>query len=99
MTPQALFVAVLGITLVNGSVSPVLPLVFFLAPIWLPEFVPPTTIVLYYGASLIVSVSTLVVSGVPAALFERLTSRQETDQTAMLVWLGTALLMTLPGLI
>jgi hypothetical protein len=98
MNTNTIFVAILGVTLVNGFVSPVVPLVFIMAPIWLPEFAPHTQIAVLYGTSLIVSVSTLVLSGVPAGLFERLTGRQETDQTSMLVWLGTAILFTLPGL-
>lgn len=99
MTPRTLFVAVLGVTLLNGFVSPMVPLVFVLAPIWMPEFAPHTPIAILYGTSLIVSVSTLVVSGVPAALFERLTGRADTDSSSMLVWLGTAILLTLPGLL
>jgi hypothetical protein len=99
MTPHTIFVAILGITLLNGFVSPIIPLVFIMAPIWLPEFVPPTRIVLLYGTSLIVSVATLVVSSVPAGIFERLTGREESDQTSMLVWLGAALLLTVPGLL
>ncbi len=99
MTPHTIFVAILGITLLNGFVSPVIPLVFVMAPVWLPEFVPPTRIVLLYGTSLIVSVATLVISCVPAGLFERLTGREESDQTSMLVWLGAAILLTVPGLL
>lgn len=99
MTPRTLFVAVLGITLVNGFVSPIVPLVFLMAPVWLPEFAPHNPIAIFYGTSLIVSVSTLMLSGVAAALFERFTGRQETDQAAMLVWLGAAVLLTLPGLL
>lgn len=99
MNPQTIFIAILGVTLLNGFVSPVIPLVFIMSPVWLPEFVPPTRIVLLYGTSLIVSVSTLMVSAVPAGIFERLTGREETDQTSMLVWLGAAVLLTLPGLL
>lgn len=98
MTPRALFVAVLGVTLLNGFVSPMVPLVFLLSPVWMPEFAPRTPIAILYGTSLIVSISTLIVSGVPAALFERLTGRQDTDMSSMLVWLGAAILLTLPGL-
>lgn len=99
MNPQTIFIAVLGVTLLNGFVSPVVPLVFVMAPVWLPEFVPPTRIVLLYGTSLIVSVSTLMISAVPAGIFERLTGRQDTDVTSMFVWLGAAILLTLPGLL
>jgi len=99
MNPQTIFIAILGVTLLNGFVSPVVPLVFVMSPIWLPEFVPPTRIALLYGTSLIVSVSTLLISAVPAGIFERLTGRQQTDMTSMLVWLGAAILLTLPGLL
>jgi len=99
MTPQTIFVAILAVTLLNGFVSPLVPLVFIWSPVWLPEIAPRTPMVLLYGTSLIVSVSTLVLSGLPAALFERITNRRETDRTSMLVWLGAAFLLTLPGLI
>lgn len=98
MNPRTLFVAVLGVTLINGFVSPILPLILIMSPVWMPEFAPHTPIAVLYGTSLIVSISTLVLSGVPAALFERLTGRQETDMASMMVWLGAALLLTLPGL-
>lgn len=98
MSPQTIFIAILGITLLNGFVSPIVPLVFIMAPVWLPEFVPPTRIVLLYGTSLIVSITTLMLSAVPAGIFERLTGREETDQASMFVWLGAAILLTLPGL-
>lgn len=98
MNPQTVFIAILGVTLLNGFVSPVLPLVFLMAPVWMPEFMPMTSIPVLYGTSLIVSVSTLILSGVPAGIFERLTGREETDTISMLVWLGAAILLTLPGL-
>jgi hypothetical protein len=99
MNTNTIFVAILGVTLVNGFMSPMVPLVFIMAPVWLPEFAPHNQISVLYGTSLIVSVSTLMISGVPAGIFERLTGRQETDQTSMLVWLGSAVLLTLPGLL
>lgn len=99
MTPQTIFVAILGVTLINGFVSPVLPLVFIMAPVWLPEFAPRDQITILYGTSLIVSLATLMVSAVPAGLFERLTGREQSDQASMFVWLGAAMLLTLPGLV
>jgi hypothetical protein len=99
MSPQTIFIAILGITLLNGFVSPIVPLVFIMAPVWLPEFVPPTRIVLLYGTSLIVSITTLMLSAVPAGIFERLTGREETDQTSMFIWLAAAIVLTMPGLI
>ena len=99
MNPRTLFIAVLGVTLLNGFVSPAVPVVFLLSPVWMPEFAPRSPIAVFYGTSLIVSVSTLMLAGVPAAVFERLTGRQDSDMASMLVWLGAAVLLTLPGLL
>ena len=98
MNPRALFVGVLAMTALAGLTSPAVPWVYQLAGFWLPNFLATPAYALY-GASLIVSVLTLLVSGVPAALFERATGRSETDPAAMLIWLAGAGLLTLPGVI
>ena len=59
MTPQNLFVAVVGLCLMNGLVSPALPVMMALHPVWLPEMLPPTNEIVFYGASLMVSTGTL----------------------------------------
>lgn len=97
MTPRTVFIAILATTLLNGFVSPVVPFVFLMSPVWLPEFAPHDHIAVLYGTSLIVSLSTLIVSGVPAGLFELVTGREETDMSSMLIWLATGGLLTLPG--
>ncbi len=95
MTPQNLFVATVATCLLNGMISPTLPVVWHLYPVWLPELLPPTKEVVYYGASLIVSTATLLLSAVPAAISERLGLSLE---RAMMVWFGTSLLLVLMGL-
>lgn len=95
MQPQNLFVATVAVCLLNGLMSPTLPVVWHLYPVWLPELFPPTREVVFYGASLIVSTATLLLSAVPAAMSERLGLSL---QGAMGVWFGTALLFVLLGL-
>lgn len=98
MTPRNLFIAILGVSLLNGLTSPILLLVRILAPIWMPEFLPATPEVQFYFASLLVSFGTLLLAGVPAALLERARGQQASDRTSLLIWLGTAILLSLPGL-
>ena len=98
MSARDIFLGISLLCIFNGFLSPVLPLVFHLAPIWLPDFVPLTQSTVLFVASLMISFGTLFVAGVPAALFERLSGRQETDRAAMLVWLAGALALALPGL-
>jgi hypothetical protein len=96
MTPRGLFVATVAVSLVNGLVSPLLVLVWQLHPVWLPELLPPTREIVFYGASMIVSTATLLVSAVPAAIAERLGL---SPVGAGLVWLGGAALLLLWGVV
>jgi hypothetical protein len=95
MTPQNIFVATVGLCLVNGLISPMLGVVWLLHPVWMPEMVPLTNETVFYGASLLVSTGTLLLSAVPAAIAER--AGLGLDR-AMWVWLGTAGLLLLLGL-
>jgi len=97
MTPRMLFVCVLCVCLFNGLTSPLLLLMQVLAPIWMPGFLPSTPELQFYFASLLVSFGTLLLAGVPAALYERLRRQRSSDRTSLLVWLGAAILLTLPG--
>jgi len=94
MQPQTLFVAIVCVCLVNGLISPVLPVVWSLHPIWLPEMVRPNNEVVFYGASLIVSTGTLLLSAVPAAIAER---SGVPLPVAMMAWLACAAGLLLIG--
>lgn len=98
MNPRTLFVGVLAMTLLAGFTSPAILWVFQLAGFWLPDFLATPAFALY-GTSLIVSLSVLLFSGLACALFERVTGRTQTDAAAMLVWLGAAALLALPGIL
>jgi len=95
MTPQNLFVATVALCLVNGLISPALPVMMALWPVWLPEMVRPSNEVIFYGASLLVSTGTLLLAGLPAAIAER--AGLALDR-AMWVWLGGAGLLLVLGL-
>lgn len=88
MSDDTAFTLTVGACLLHGLVSPALMIVAFFYPVWLPEMLPPTAEIVFYGASLIVSTATLLVSAVPAALAERLGA---SPATALRVWFGTAL--------
>jgi hypothetical protein len=95
MTPQTLFVATVALCLLNGLVSPALAVVAHLHPVWMPEMLPTTPETVFYGASLMVSTATLLLSALPAAVTERLGASL---QAAMWVWLGGAAGLLLLGL-
>jgi hypothetical protein len=71
MSDRDLVVGVMLVCLINGIFSPALLLVLGLAPLWVPTFLASEPGMIAYFSSLIVSTLTLMLSGVPAALFER----------------------------
>jgi hypothetical protein len=95
MTPQTLFVAAVALCLLNGLVSPALPVMAALWPVWMPEMLRPTPETIFYGASLLVSTGTLLLSALPAAIAERAGLGLE---RAMWAWPGCAALLLLAGL-
>ena len=64
----------------------------------LREYGITSPVITFYLASLIVAVGSVMVAGIPAAIFERLTGRQQSDSTSMSLWLGAIFLITLPSL-
>ena len=62
--------------------------------VWLPEMLPVTPEIVFYGASLIVSTGTLLLSAVPAAIAERL---GVSPDGALRVWFWSALAITALG--
>lgn len=95
MSPQSLFVATMALCLVNGLISPALPVMMALWPVWMPEMVRPTNEIVFYGASLLVATGTLLLSAIPAAVVERFGTSQP---IANGVWLGGAAMLLLLGL-
>jgi hypothetical protein len=98
MSPRDIFIAISLVSIANGFLSPFLILGVGLAIQWLPAGLAGVPQVALFVASLFVSFGTLLLSGVPAALFERATGRRETDRAAMAVWLAGAVVLALPGL-
>lgn len=96
MTDETAFTLTVATCLLHGLVSPALMIVAFFHPIWLPEILPPTAEIVFYGASLIVSTGTLLLSAVPAAVAERMGA---SPGAALRVWLAGAALLTALGIL
>jgi hypothetical protein len=90
------WVAIGGFCIVNGIFSPFVAAVFPLVLAFSPAFFFGLAGVFFF-TSLIVSTGTLILSGIPAAIFERLTGRTDSDATSMLIWTAAAALLSFKG--
>lgn len=95
---QTLFIIVVALSMVNGIFSPVLKIAVPVSAVLLPELFPRTVQWVLLWASVLLSTLTLLLSGVPAALYERLVERNPDGTASLWIWLGGATVLCLPAL-
>jgi hypothetical protein len=94
---DVLLVATAGLALLNGMhFSPLFDPVLFLVHRMVPSFFGP--LLLFYFTSLLISLTTLLLAGVPAAIYERARGLKESSAMSLGIWFAGCLLLTLPGL-
>ena len=91
---QTLLLMVVGLCIINGLFSPYLKVAIPISAALMPELFPRTIEWVLFWSSMLLSSATLLVSGVAAALYERLVERESV--TSMWIWLGCAALLTAP---
>ena len=94
---HTLFLVVLGVCVVNGIFSPYLKVAVPIGAALLPELFPRTVEWVLFWSSILLSSATLLFSGVPAALYERLLKHHPDDTGSMWVWLAGAVVLSLPA--
>jgi hypothetical protein len=95
---QTLFLFVIGLCILNGMFSPYLKIAIPVSAVLMPELFPRTIEWVLFWSSIMLSSGTLLFSGVPAALYERLVESNPESKTSMWIWFGAATLLTLPAL-
>jgi hypothetical protein len=98
METRHIFAAVMLVSLLNGLFSPVVALVWKLLPFFFPivSQTGPASVAMI--SALALAVTTLVVAGVPAAIYERVTGQGPTPVSAS-IWLAGAVFLSLPTIL
>lgn len=92
-----MLVPVMAIAILNGIFSRWTAIVYVLYPVWYPSWAPAWAQAVFLVSSLIIATLTIMISGVPAALYERFAGAPRPAVTAG-IWIGAAVLLTLPAL-
>lgn len=99
MERNHLFAAVALLSLLNGLLNPLVVWFFSQAAILILAWASPPITLVTYVAYLLGATFTLTLSGIPAALYERLTHRRESDIVSLVIWLAAAIVLSLPALL
>jgi hypothetical protein len=99
MRRDGFIVAIAGLSLVNGThFSPLFDPAFLLFRNFAPAFFISSQVLVFYFTSLFLATFTLILAGVPAALFERFTGRTQSDMVSLSIWFACLVPLTLPAL-
>lgn len=103
MTPKQMWFAVLLLALFGGLLSPLKFVLLATAPTWLPALLPGVGHYLLlpeiavWIASIVACVATLLIAGVPVALYERARGLKAPDGTGMTIWMVAIFLTMIPS--
>lgn len=100
MKRDVLLVATAGASLLNGMhFSPFFdPVAILLRPFIAGTFLG-TPLLSLYLTSIFISVMTLLIAGIPVAIYERTKALTQSNATSLGIWLAVTLLLTVPSLI
>jgi hypothetical protein len=88
---------IIALAIANGVTSPKLMMVFALQGIWYPSLFPAHLQLMFVLSAAILALLYFMVSGVPAALYEKLRGQEHADVTSRLIWLATLALLSWPS--
>jgi hypothetical protein len=89
----------IGLCIINGIFSPYLNIAVPVSAALMPELFPRTVEWVLFWGSVLLSSATLLFSGVPAALYERLVDRDTGSTVSMWIWLAGAALLSAPAVV
>jgi len=95
---QTVFFLVIGVAVVNGLFSPYLHIAVPIVAVLMPELFPKEPGWVLFFSSILVSTTTLLVAGIPAAIHERHFESDPESARPNWTWLVAAAVMTLPAL-
>ena len=95
MEARHFFLLISAIALFAAVFSPIRLPVFLLLPAIVPEIFWQSLGIRIFVNTLVIAVAIVALSGVPAALFERVCRRPQGDDVTMVVWASAAALLAL----
>lgn len=91
---------ILSMGIVNGIFSPMTGLLVILNPLWYPSnFFPASPAFVGMFASLIVSTMSIMIAGIPAAIYERVFGKRRTTVYSLWIWIACLSVVSMPAVV
>jgi hypothetical protein len=92
------FIGIAFFGMINGLFSPLKPVAYVFSTALMSEPLFDSQAAIFYFASLMLSTATIILGGIPAALYEHVVGAKDDSTTASLfIWLAATALLTLPA--
>lgn len=92
------YVGIAFFGMVNGIFNPLFFFVFQISVYLMAEPLFGSTAAIAYFASMMLSTGTIILAGIPAALYERFVgAKEDSTVTSLWIWLAGTALLTLPA--
>ena len=98
MAREPLIILIVALAMISGMFSPFRDQAFIMMVALAPGFFIGSPGLILYLTMLLVSALTFMLGGITAALFERVTGRQETDTVSLGIWAASVAVIAWPGI-
>jgi len=96
---DGILVGIAGFSLLAGMhFSPYFDPVYILLRPFTPTWIVSSPLLTFYFTSLFIAVTTVILAGILAAIYERVRGLSDSSVASLLIWLGGVLVITLPVL-
>lgn len=99
MLKHQVFALVLALAAFNGIFSPLVHLVAAYSFVWMPSWLPTDPSMVFYMSSLVLSTTTLLVAGIPAALIEQIRPEARTAPGPNWIWALVTAVLCFPAFV
>ncbi len=97
MSAQSFLIAILGFGILNGIFSPYRLMAQFIVIVLAPGFFLDSPSIVLLLSSLLTATATIMIGGVPAAIYERLRGETESSVGSLWIWIVATALISLPA--
>ena len=99
MNRNLYFIGIAFFGMINGIFNPFFVIVFQVSIYLMAEPLFSSTAAIAYFASLMLSTATVILGGIPAALYERyIGAKDDSTVTSLWIWLAGTAVLTIPAI-